>query len=80
MSNKKKCLRCNKFLRPIKNDFVNRQYHKQCHYEKLDNLYLDKDNYWNNKNVDLENFINSSNKQFLDNLDKEFIKFMNNNN
>ena len=41
MSNKNKCLSCNKFLRPIKNDFKNRKYHKQCYYEKLDNLYFD---------------------------------------
>ena len=73
---KQKCLRCNKQLRPIKNDFNNRKYHKKCHYEILDNLYLESNYDWNKKNIDLENFINSKNKQYLDNLDKEFNKFM----
>ena len=35
---KQTCLRCNKQLRPIKNDFNNRKYHKKCHYDNQDEL------------------------------------------
>ena len=78
---KQKCLRCNKQLRPIKNDFNNRKYHKKCHYDNQDELKFNfiKTTDWINNNNKINKSLNPETYNYLDNLDKEFYKFMNNN-
>ena len=75
---KQKCIRCNKQLRPIKNDFDNRKYHKKCHYDNQDELKFNfiKTTDWINNNNKINKSLNPETYNYLDNLDKEFIKFM----
>ena len=77
---KQKCIRCNKQLRPIKNDFNNRKYHKKCHYDNQDELKFNfiKTTDWIYNNNKINKILNPETYNYLDNLDKEFYKFMNN--
>ena len=78
-NNKNKCMKCFKVLRPIKNDFPNRKFHKQCYYENQDESYFNfiETTDWIDNNNKINKYLNSETYNYLENLDKEFIKFMN---
>ena len=72
-------MKCFKVLRPIINDFPNRMFHKQCYYENQDELYFNfiETTDWIDNNNKINQYLNPETYNYLENLDKEFIKFMN---